>query len=160
MCIRDSFITVLSLFLGITISLGAVVLSKGTDQTNRINYENADFSIISHMTAMQVESYSDQDVFLKDDLKEKVENLPGIKEEEVVHGGYGRVFTDEEALAPRIATWGYEDKTSITFVVQALSDDILHQIKMCIRDRMSMLPTTRSLPMPLRRRTQPLREEG
>ena len=57
------FITVLSLFLGITISLGAVVLSKGTDQTNRINYENADFSIISHMTAMQVESYSDQDVF-------------------------------------------------------------------------------------------------
>ena len=123
------FITVLSLFLGITISLGAVVLSKGTDQTNRINYENADFSIISHMTAMQVESYSDQDVFLKDDLKEKVENLPGIKEEEVVHGGYGRVFTDEEALAPRIATWGYEDKTSITFVVQALSDDILHQIK-------------------------------
>ena len=47
----------------------------------------------------------------------------------MVHGGYGRVFTDEEALAPRIATWGYEDKTSITFVVQALSDDILHQIK-------------------------------
>lgn len=126
---RRFCITVLSLVLGITISLCAIVLSKGTDQTNQINYENSDFSIISHMNAMQVENYSDDDVFIKDDFKEKIEDLAGIEEEVVVHGGYGRVFSDEKALTPRIASWGYDKKTSFAFVVQALSDDILKQIK-------------------------------
>ena len=126
---RRFVITVLSLFLGITISLCAVVLSKGTDQTNQINYENSDFSILSNMNAMQVESYHDEDVFLKDHFKEKVEALNGIEEDVVVRGGYGRVFSDEKALAPRIASWGYDKKTSFTFVVQALSDNILKQIK-------------------------------
>lgn len=123
------FITVLSLFLGMTISLCAIVLSKGTDQTNQINYENSDFSIISHMNAMQVEAYDEDKVFFRDEFKEAVEDLPGIREEVVVYGGYGRVFSDEKALAPRIASWEYDKKTSIPFVVQVLSDDLLNQIK-------------------------------
>ena len=74
------FVTVLSLFLGITVSLGAVVISKGTDQTNQINYENADFKVLSNMAAPMVDVYKRQEQDLEIDhdpnwLGEAVYNL-------------------------------------------------------------------------------------
>ena len=62
--VRKRFlVTVVSLLLGITVSLGAVVLTRGTDETNRINYERPDFSVEVMMNAMSVDAYHSDQIF-------------------------------------------------------------------------------------------------
>lgn len=123
------FVTVLSLFLGITVSLAAVVIAKGTDQTNQINYENADFRVLSNMAAPMAGEYGDDDVFFDPGLKKEILELNGITNADVTHGGFGRVSVDEETLAMRFANWDFESgTTSVPFVVQVLSDDYLKKL--------------------------------
>lgn len=123
------FVTVLSLFLGITVSLGAVVISKGTDQTNQINYENADFKVLSNMAAPMVSEFEEKDIFFDPALKKEILNMNGVTDYDVVHGGYGKVSTSEKALSMMLANWGLKKEiTSIPFAVQVISDDYLDKL--------------------------------
>lgn len=134
-------ITVFSLFLGITVSLGAVVISKGTDTTNQINYENSDFQIGSHMSAMQVEEYSDEDIFFGPELRDEIMGLGGIAGSEVVRGGFGRISGSEEALAVRFEADEFdmealgEAPANICMVVQALSDTYLDELDRLVKEK-------------------------
>ncbi len=127
--VRKRFlVTVVSLLLGITVSLGAVALTHGTDETNRINYERPDFSVEVMMNAMSVDAYHSDQSFFPQDLQEQVLNLRGVTGSRISRGGYGRISLDEEAIQVFVGTTGSEAETS-SFVVQAVSDEWLAQLE-------------------------------
>ena len=77
--VRKRFlITIVSLLLGITVSLGAVVLTRGTDETNRINYERPDFSVEVMMNAMSVDAYHSEQNFFPPDIQDQILHLRGV----------------------------------------------------------------------------------
>ena len=122
------FITVVSLLLGITVSLGAVVLTRGTDETNRINYERPDFSVEVMMNAMSVDAYHSDQIFFPQEIQDKILNLRGVTGSRIARGGYGRISLDEEAIQVFVGTAGSETETS-PFVVQVVSDEWLAQLE-------------------------------
>ncbi|HJC91511.1 MAG TPA: ABC transporter permease [Candidatus Mediterraneibacter excrementigallinarum] len=122
------FITVVSLLLGITVSLGAVVLTRGTDETNRINYERPDFSVEVMMNAMSVDAYHSDQIFFPQEIQDKILNLRGVIGSRIARGGYGRISLDEEAIQVFVGTAGSEAETS-PFVVQVVSDEWLAQLE-------------------------------
>lgn len=92
------FITVISLLLGLTVSLGAVVLTRGTDETNRIDHEMTDFSIEVLMNAMSVGAYQADQIFFPQDLQDQILNLRGVTGSQISRGGYGRISLDVESV--------------------------------------------------------------
>ena len=122
------FITVVSLLLGITVSLGAVVLTRGTDETNRINYKRPDFSVEVMMNAMSVDAYHSDQIFFPQEIQDKILNLRGVIGSRIARGGYGRISLDEEAIQVFVGTTGSEAETS-PFVVQVVSDEWLAQLE-------------------------------
>ncbi|MBM6853727.1 ABC transporter permease [Mediterraneibacter glycyrrhizinilyticus] len=126
--VRKRFlVTVVSLLLGITVSLGAVALTHGTDETNRINYERPDFSVEVMMNAMSVDAYHSDQSFFPQDVQGQVLNLRGVTGSRISRGGYGRISLDEEAIQVFAETTGSEADTS-PFVVQAVSDRWLAEL--------------------------------
>ncbi len=127
--VRKRFlVTVVSLLLGITVSLGAVVLTRGTDETNRINYERPDFSVEVMMNAMSVDAYHSDQIFFPQEVQDQILNLRGVTGSRIARGGYGRISLDEEAIQVFVGTTGSEAETS-SFVVQAVSDEWLAQLE-------------------------------
>lgn len=122
------FITVVSLLLGITVSLGAVILTRGTDGTNRINYERPDFSVEVMMNAMSVDAYHSDQIFFPQEIQDKILNLRGVTGSRIARGGYGRISLDEEAIQVFVGTAGSESETS-PFVVQVVSDEWLARLE-------------------------------
>ncbi|HJD39390.1 MAG TPA: ABC transporter permease, partial [Candidatus Blautia stercoripullorum] len=121
-------ITLFSLSLGILISLGAVVLSAGTDQTNKINQSRPDFMIQCQMNTGIVENYPADEVFFPPELREKFINLKGVVENDTAWGGYGKVDLGEEAL--QVYTGDMENRNGdYAVVVQAVSDQWLKNLE-------------------------------
>ena len=90
--------TVGSLFLGLVVALGAVVISTGTDDTNRIEYENTDFNIQSQMSRACRLSQDDKQKTIFQRNHAKMEGLSGVTKSVRSKGGYGYVETEEKAL--------------------------------------------------------------
>ena len=121
-------ITLFSLSLGILISLGAVVLSAGTDQTNKINQSRPDFMIQCQMNTGIVENYPADEVFFPPELREKFINLKGVVENDTAWGGYGKVDLGEEAL--QVYTGDMENRNGdYAVVVQVVSDQWLKNLE-------------------------------
>ena len=120
--------TVGSLFLGLVVALGAVVISAGTDNTNRIEYENADFNIQSQMSSMQASQYDAQENYFPEELCRKMEGLSGVTKSVRSKGGYGYVETEEKALE----LFMKENKTDLPYfeiVVQAVGAEYLEKLE-------------------------------
>ena len=121
-------LTLLSLGLGILISLGAVVLSAGTDQTNKINQSRPDFMIQCQMNTGIVENYPADEVFFPTELREKFISLKGVVENDTAWGGYGKVDLGEEAL--QVYTGDMENRNGDdAVVVQVVSDQWLKDLE-------------------------------
>lgn len=121
------FITAVSLLLGVTVSLGAVILARGTDETNRIDHERADFSVEVMMNAMSVDSYPADRIFFPQEIQDQVMNLRGVVKSETSWGGYGRISLKEEAIRV-FAGDSRDEKETSPFVVQVMSDEWLEQL--------------------------------
>jgi len=125
---RRFILTLLSLGLGILISLGAVVLSAGTDQTNKINQSRPDFMIQCQMNTGIVENYPADEVFFPTELREKFISLKGVVENDTAWGGYGKVDLGEEAL--QVYTGDMENRNGDDAVVgQVVSDQWLKDLE-------------------------------
>lgn len=125
---RRFILTLLSLGLGILISLGAVVLSAGTDQTNKINQSRPDFMIQCQMNTGIVENYPADEVFFPTELREKFISLKGVVENDTAWGGYGKVDLGEEAL--QVYTGDMENRNGDdAVVVQVVSDQWLKDLE-------------------------------
>ena len=121
-------ITLLSLSLGILISLGTVVLSTGTDRTNKINQSRPDFIIQCQMNTGIVENYPADEVFFSPELREKFISLKGVVENDTAWGGYGKVDLGEEAL--QVYTGDMENRNGdYAVVVQVVSDQWLKNLE-------------------------------
>ena len=121
------FITAVSLLLGVTVSLGAVILARGTDETNRIDHERADFSVEVMMNAMSADSYPADRIFFPQEVQDQIRNLRGVVKSETAWGGYGRISLKEEAIRVFLGdSWG--EKETSSFVVQVMSDEWLEQL--------------------------------
>ena len=126
------FITVLSLSLGIIVSLEAVIISKGTDTTNQINYETADFEISSFVSALDCDLLPSDTELIPSSLQNTILGLSGIQEKTLIEGGYGKVAADEEYLELRADNQTDESGQSTklrNFVVQKVSDEYLSELK-------------------------------
>lgn len=125
---RRFILTLLSLGLGILISLGAVVLSVGTDQTNKINQSRPDFQIDCHMNANIVEEYPADMVFFSPKLRDEIISLNGVIDNDTAWGGYGKVNLREEAL--QVYTADMEDRNrDYGVVIQVVSDQWLEDLE-------------------------------
>ena len=121
-------ITLLSLSLGILISLGTVVLSTGTDRTNKINQSRPDFKIDCHMNANIVEEYPADQVFFSPKLRDEIISLKGVVDNDTAWGGYGKVDLREEAL--QVYTADMEDRNGdYGVVIQVVSDQWLQDLE-------------------------------
>ena len=121
-------LTLLSLGLGILISLGAVVLSTGTDQTNKINQSRPDFKIDCHMNANIVEEYPADQVFFSPKLRDEIVSLKGVTDNDTAWGSYGKVDLREEAL--QVYTADMEDRNrNYGVVIQVVSDQWLENLE-------------------------------
>src|SRR5699024_8045616 len=95
------------LLLGVTVSLGAVILARGTDETNRIDHERADFSVEVMMNAMSADSYPADRIFFPQEVQDQIRNLRGVVKSETAWGGYGRISLKEEAIRVFLGdSWG------------------------------------------------------
>lgn len=121
------FITAVSLLLGVTVSLGAAILARGTDETNRIDHERADFSVEVMMNAMSVDSYPADRIFFPQEIQDQIMNLRGVVKSETSWGGYGRISMKEEAIRV-FAGDSRDEKETSPFVVQVMSDEWLEQL--------------------------------
>ena len=125
---RRFVLTLLSLGLGILISLGAVVLSAGTDQTNKINQSRPDFKIDCHMNANIVEEYPADQVFFSPKLRDEIVSLKGVVDNDTAWGGYGKVDLREEALQVYTADMGDRNR-DYGVVIQVVSDQWLENLE-------------------------------
>ena len=89
---------VLSLALGITVSLAAVVITTGMDRTHEIDSEHSDFSILSYASSMEAGNFPADTEFFPDSLKEQILGLEGISESRVEEGAFGKISAGEEVL--------------------------------------------------------------
>lgn len=125
---RRFVLTLFSLSLGILISLGAVVLSAGTDQRNKIDQSRSDFIIDCNMNTGVVEKYPADTVFFSPELREKFISLKGVVENDTAWGGYGKVDLGEEAL--QVYTTDMGDRNGdYAVVVQVVSDQWLEDLE-------------------------------
>ena len=121
-------ITLLSLSLGILISLGTVVLSTGTDRTNKINQSRPDFKIDCYMNANIVEEYPADQVFFSPKLRDEIISLKGVVYNNTAWGGYGKVDLREEAL--QVYTADMEDRNGdYGVVIQVVNDQWLQDLE-------------------------------
>lgn len=122
------FFTVCSLFLGLVMALGAVVISTGTDNTNRIEYENADFNIQCQMSSMQASQYDAEENYFPEELCRKMEGLKGVTKSVRIKGGYGYVSKEEKALE----LFMKEKEPALPYyetVVQVIESDYLEKLE-------------------------------
>ena len=124
---KPFFITVLSLTLGIIVSLEAVTITTGTDTTNEINYELPDFKIMSQVSALNCEEFPENEEIFPAALLEKLRSLKGVRDSITVKGGFGKVSLQEEALKYRLEDFGTTEELC-PFVVQEVSDDYLKEL--------------------------------
>ena len=134
---KRAFLTIFSMALGICVSLGAVVLSKGTDMTNKIQARGMDFKIMSNMAATTVDMYPEQKIFFPEKLSRQMEALQGVWQVEKSRGGYARISQDASFLAVRQGEKGdlamdTEDSGEDPYydvVVQAVDDEYLQKLE-------------------------------
>lgn len=123
------FVSAICLTLGIIVSLGVIMISKGSDTTNQIEHDYSDFSIDTMIAADQAEEYYKETLF-PENLLEKIENLPEVSSSTAVRGGFAKVLVEEPALAFRMEDvdkdWYFYQAP---VVVQKMSDEYLEELK-------------------------------
>lgn len=134
---KRAFLTIFSMALGVWVSLGAVVLSKGTDMTNEIRARGMDFKVMSFMTATTVNMYPEQKVFFPEKLSRQMQSLQGVSQVAMSRGGYARISQEATFLAVRQGEKGdlatdTEDSNGEQYydvVVQAVDDEYLQKLE-------------------------------
>lgn len=109
------FLTVLSLFLGVVTALGAVVLTKGTDQTYAIE-KNRDFKIggtimgtVATVDGVEISNQDDEFELITPETKERLLAIQGMRREsaDIIRGGYLFMDRTAEAVKPLAEAYGY-----------------------------------------------------
>ncbi len=123
------FISASCLSLGLIVSLGIVMISRGTDTRNEIEHEEPDIYVTTLMSSDNCQGHEEHILF-PDELVGRILDLPGIESSIVSRGCFAEVLVEEEALELR-----NEDIDSDTYfyrapcTVQIMSDEWLAELK-------------------------------
>ena len=127
------FISAFCLSLGFIASLAIVMISKGTDTRNEIEYKHWDIGVSTTVSAFECEGVFgnlSEDTLFPDELLHKIASLPGIEESDIARGGFVEVRVDEKALdLRREDMWLDIYLYSYPSTVQILSDEYLAELK-------------------------------
>ncbi len=120
------WLTVISLTLGLGISMTAIAVSHGIDTTNQISYEHHDFQIISMVDTLTMSRYSRDDRFFPEDMAERMSKINGVENAIITTGGYGMISKEAEPFKLRFDDG---DSGKCAFVVQEVSRAYLEELK-------------------------------
>ncbi len=123
------FISAACLSLGFIVSLGIIMISKGVDTKNEIEYDLPDISVITRMNENFYQSYKPCDIF-PDSLINRIQAVCENQNCVVERGGFGEIAVENEVFDP--VREGMD--TSIYFyrmpcTVQIKSDEYLSRLK-------------------------------
>lgn len=120
------WLTVVSLTLGLGISMTAIAVSHGIDTTNQISYEHHDFQIMSMIDTLTMDQYSREYRFFPEDMAERMSKISGVEKAIRTTGGYGRISKEADPFKLRFDDG---DSGQCAFVVQEISRDYLAELK-------------------------------
>lgn len=127
-------VAVLSLALGITVSLAAVVITTGMDRTHEIDSEHSDFSILSYASSMEAGNFPADTEFFPDSLKEQILGLEGISESKVEEGAFGKISAGEEVLREFVSETESQAEV-LPVTIHAVDEDFLRQLDGFAREK-------------------------
>lgn len=124
------FISAACLSLGLIVSLGIVMISRGTDTRNEIEHDYSDIVVDTQLHAEWYQEEYAPHVLFPDELLNQIQALPGIENSIVSRGGFSEVLTEDKALDlirddMNIDMYFY--RTPCT--VQIMSDEYLKELK-------------------------------
>ncbi len=141
---RRFFVSAVCLTLGMTVSLGVVMITQGADTVDQIEHDYWDIIVGTDVTIMdynEIELGSHRKnedgivPLFPDELLQQIQGLAGIKESVVVTGAFAEVLLDEEALAilrgEQNTWWPYRT----TCLIQKVSDEFLEELKAFAQER-------------------------
>lgn len=133
-------VSAVCLTLGLTVSLGIVMISKGADTLNQIENDYWDIDVSTLVSADMYPTLAmgsrriNEDGIIPlfpDELLERIQSFSGIKESDVVCGAFGEILLDEEALAimreEQEVDFCWYDRAPC--VMQLMSDEYLEELK-------------------------------
>ncbi len=123
------FIIVTSVALGIIVSITSVVILRGTDMTNEIEYKYPDFQIMTNMTANTVNAYQEGSTFFDLELKNHICEISDIEHLSIAVGGYGMLGEQEDTL-----DFYSDNRGSNYFVVQILNEQNQEDLEQFIKE--------------------------
>lgn len=123
------FISAVCLSIGLVVSLGVVMIYRGVDTGNEIEYRHPDIYVNTMLDAQGYWDYYPHILF-PDGLLYQILALPGIEESSVSKGGFGEILVEEKALdllREDVATDTEFYRKSCT--VQVMDDEFLRELK-------------------------------
>lgn len=136
---KKCVIIVLSLFVGYTSALGAVVITTGTDATNDF-LQNPDFNIDTniepHIISDKIpKEFSDNTEVISGDIVQKLTKLDGVKEVNLSKGGYVVIHSDQEsAMQPKVKSQkGEETRTEDFATLQIVDEDYINKLESYVK---------------------------
>ena len=123
------FISAACLSMGLIVSLGVVMISRGSDTRNEIEYDHPDVRVTTKISADMYEEFNPHLLF-PDTLRDHIQALFGIENSFVARGGFAEVLVEEKALdliREDLETEIHFYRTPCT--IQIMSDQYLDQLK-------------------------------
>ncbi len=123
------FISAACLSMGLIVSLGVVMISRGSDTRNEIEYDHPDVRVTTKISADMYEEFNPHLLF-PDTLRDHIQALSGIENSFVARGGFAEVLVEEKALdliREDLETEIHFYRTPCT--IQIMSDQYLDQLK-------------------------------
>lgn len=132
---KKCVLIVLSLFIGYTSALGAVVITTGTDTTNDI-LQYPDFKIDTNISPYVIsdiipKEFSDDTEVISNDVVQKITKIDGVKEVHLSKGGYVIIHPEQEsAMQPKIKSQKREEALTEDFAtVQIVNEDYIKELE-------------------------------
>lgn len=123
------FISAVCLSMGLIVSLGVVMISRGSDTRNEIEYDHPDIHVTTALSADLYQEYAPHILF-PDTLMDQIQALAGIENSFVGRGGFGEVLVEEKVLdliREDLYTDTYFYRMPCT--IQIMSDEYLKELK-------------------------------
>lgn len=125
---KRSALMILSLSMALMVSLTMVVITKGTDRSRQIDYENSDFCVMSNSSALEINEYEEGTLFFSPSFARRITSLKGIAKQEITQGGYGKLSREEPALQACLENKSVQDG-KISFVAQVVTTEYLEELR-------------------------------
>lgn len=123
------FISAACLSLGLIVSLGVVMISRGSDTRNEIEYNRPDICVSTKIDTDIYDDYAPHILF-PDTLCDQIRALSGIENSFVARGGFAEVLVEENALD--LIREDMETDTHfyrMPCTIQIMSDPYLEELK-------------------------------